>query len=229
MTEKKKKKGGFLIALGILLLAGAAGLTAYNLWDGERASAASIAIEEKIAEQMPEEIVTAPEYWDPADPEMPTFEVDGQKYIGIVEIPSLEISLPVMDSWDENKLEIAACFFWGSYKTDNLVICAHNYVKFFAPIRGLGMGEDVYFITPEGYAIHYVTANRETLQPTQVDEMITNERTAEDGTVSREWDLTLFTCYPGGQTRCAVRCIRVSDDQEAAVEKKAPLSKSSAF
>ena len=25
------------------------------------------------------------------------------------------------------------------------------------------------------------------------------------------WDLTLFTCNTGGQTRCAVRCIRAED------------------
>lgn len=41
----------------------------------------------------------------------------------------------------------------------------------------------------------------ETLQPTQVEQMITKSDTDE-------WDLTMFTCNTGGgRTRCTVRCV----------------------
>ena len=34
---------------------------------------------------------------------------------------------------------------------------------------------------------------------------------SKENTELGSWDLTLFTCYVGGQTRCAVRCVRVED------------------
>ena len=46
----------------------------------------------------------------------------------------------------------------------------------------------------------YEISNVETLQPTQIEEMITAAQESA-------WDLTLFTCSAGGSTRCAVRCI----------------------
>lgn len=118
--KKRKKKGSILTSVGILLLLAALGLTAYNLWDGLRAGQESRAIEEKIAAQMPETIVEAhePQAMEEIDLTMPVFEIDGYKYVGVIEIPSLKISLPVMDSWDENRLKIAACLYWGNYKTD---------------------------------------------------------------------------------------------------------------
>ena len=214
--KKRKKKGSVLTSIGILLLLAALGLTGYNLWDGLRAGQESRAIEEKIAAQMPETIVEAhePQAMEEIDLTMPVFEIDGYKYVGVIEIPSLKISLPVMDSWDENRLKIAACLYWGNYKTDDMVICAHNYIQFFAPIRGIDMGADVYFISADGVAYHYKVTNRETLRPTAVEQMVTNTVQAPDGQEVRDWDLTLFTCFPGGATRCAVRCARVKSDSE---------------
>ncbi len=139
----------------------------------------------------------------PAVPVMPTVELDGSLYIGILEIPSLSLSLPVMENWDYDKLKIAPCRYSGSYYMNDLVICGHNYAKHFASLLHISIGADVYFTNMDGQVIHYVVTNRETVWPTQVDVMIDN--TLEG------WDLTLFTCYTGGQTRCAVRCTRVED------------------
>ena len=43
--------------------------------------------------------------------------------------------------------------------------------------------------------------------------MIQNTNNTKDGSVTSEWDLTLFTCNTGGQTRCAVRCSRVRKEE----------------
>ena len=67
---------------------------------------------------------------DSAD--MPTFTVDGYNYIGILEIPSLELTFSVMDGWDYTRLKISLCVCSGSYKTNDLVICAHNYARHFS-------------------------------------------------------------------------------------------------
>ena len=148
---------------------------------------------------------------DSAD--MPTFTVDGYNYIGILEIPSLELTFSVMDGWDYTRLKISPCVYSGSYKTNDLVICAHNYARHFSPVKWIDMGADVYLITVDRKVYHYRVTNRETVQPDSVEHMIENTNNTADGSVTNEWDLTLLTCNTGGQTRCAVRCGRASEKE----------------
>ena len=206
-----RKIGNTLILLGLLLLLGAGGLTAYNIWDGIRAERASqhIIQEMDIGQALVEALDREPD----DDPEMPVIEVEGYYYIGILEIPSLQLTLPVMDRWDYTRLKISPCVYSGSYKTDDLVICAHNYARHFSPVKRIDIGADVYLITVDCRVYHYQVTNRETLQPGAVENMIENTNNTTDGTVTNEWDLTLFTCNTGGQTRCAVRCAMILEEK----------------
>ena len=206
-----RKIGNTLILLGLLLLLGAGSLTAYNIWDGIRAERASqhIIQEMDIGQALVEALDREPD----DDPEMPVIEVEGYYYIGILEIPSLQLTLPVMDRWDYTRLKISPCVYSGSYKTDDLVICAHNYARHFSPVKRIDIGADVYLITVDCRVYHYQVTNRETLQPGAVENMIENTNNTTDGTVTNEWDLTLFTCNTGGQTRCAVRCARIREEE----------------
>ena len=58
----------------------------------------------------------------PLDKEMPTVEWEEYQYIGMLEVPSLELSLPVMDQWDYDRLKISPCRFAGNLYQDDLVI-----------------------------------------------------------------------------------------------------------
>jgi sortase A len=205
----KRKIGNILISLGFLLVLGAAGLTAYNIWDANRAAEASRHILDQM--NIDKDLVEALDLDE--DPEMPVVTIDGYDYIGILEIPSLELTLPVMDRWDYTRLRISPCVYSGSYKTDDLVICAHDYAQHFSPVKWIDIGKDVYLITVDHKVYHYQVTNKETVKPESVDQMIENTNNTKDGTVTNEWDLTLFTCNPSGQTRCAVRCARVRDNQ----------------
>ncbi len=198
-----------MIAAGILMIIGALGLTAYNLWDARRAKEAADQITDQLIEEIGDNVgkeVAAP-YADP-DAEMPAKWIDGYEYIGILEIPSLGLSLPVMKEWDYTRLKISPCRFTGSYYADDLVICAHNYDTHLGRILQIGIGSDVYFTSVDGLTIHYIVTNRETVEPTAVEQMI--ENTGNSETSLLDWDLTLFTCNLGGQTRCAVRCKRAA-------------------
>ena len=206
-----RKIGNTLILLGLLLLLGAGSLTAYNIWDGIRAERASQHIIQEM--DIGQDLVEALDREPDDDPEMPVIEVEGYYYIGILEIPSLQLTLPVMDRWDYTRLKISPCVYSGSYKTDDLVICAHNYARHFSPVKWIDMGADVYLITVDCRVYHYQVINRETLQPGSVENMIENTNNTTDGTVTNEWDLTLFTCNTGGQTRCAVRCARIREEE----------------
>ena len=135
-------------------------------------------------------------------------EIDGIRYIGLIEIPDLEISLPVIDYWTEDYLKLAPCRFSGSYYKNNLVLCAHSYVSHFRPLRWINMGTDVYFTTVTGDVYHYVVTNSETIYPDEREKMVINDANEDD---VNDWDLTLFTCTADMQARCTVRCQRVYD------------------
>ena len=126
---------------------------------------------------------------------MPEITVDGNSYIGTLEIVPLDLTLPVMSGWDYTKLKTAPCRYSGSAYTGDLVICAHNYARHFSGIKGLTPGGEVYFTDVRGNRFRYEITDAEILAPAEVEDMVTGD-----------WDLTLFTCTTGGQTRFALRC-----------------------
>lgn len=197
-----KRKSTILMTLGLLLLAAALSLVAYNLWDQHRAEksaqAALQGLLEKLDEQLdPPEI---PDYVLNPRMEMPTEEIDGEAYIGILEIPALDVKLPVMSQWNYDRLLIAPCRYAGSVYMGNMVIAAHNYDSHFGRIQGLRTGDTVTFTDVDGNTFAYGVAEVETLKSTAADEM-----------TAGEYDLTLFTCTFGGQSRVAVRCSRIME------------------
>lgn len=210
--QKKRKKSKFaavLIVLGLLLLIGAAGLVIFNKWQSMVAERESAEILADLEDAMQDNL--HPEEYLPEDSEMPTVMIDGYEYIGRITIPCINIDLPVMAEWDDTRLWINPCRYTGNYKNDDMVICAHNLDSHFGGLLGIGIGEKVIFTAVDGAVYNYIISNRETVQPTSIDEMILNMNNAKEKGGIEDWDLTLFTCHLGGQTRCAVRCLRVEE------------------
>lgn len=203
----RNKKGLILITLGILLLLGAVGLAGYNIWDENRA-AESV---ENILRQMdtlipkpgevelPEGMI--PDYLLAPKMEMPTVEVEENKYIGYITIPAIGIDLPVMGEWSYPNLKIAPCRYAGSAYMDDLVICAHNYAHHFGGLSQLSIGDRVEFTDVDGNLFEYSVAEKEQLNPDEAARML-----------SGGWDLSLFTCTLGGQYRVTIRCERVETE-----------------
>ena len=144
------------------------------------------------------------------DMEMPTKEIDGETYIGVVEIPSLELSLPVMSDWSYPQLKKAPCRYVGSVYSHDAVICGHNYDRHFGRLKELVPGDEVRFTDMDGNVFRYSVCAVEQLAKTAVEEMQTGD-----------WDLTLFTCTKGGVMRVTVRC--ALEGYTVAPEKEAPL------
>ena len=211
--KTKGKAGTILIVAGLLLFAAALFLTGYNLYDEYRAGTVANRVLNVLQQQtsggssndmqLPENSLLdqaeLPDYILNPDMEMPTEEVEGNDYIGVLEIPSLEISLPVMSEWSYPKLKISPCRYSGSAYTGNLVIAAHDYRTHFRSIKNLAAGAQVTFTDVKGRCFYYEVDAVEVLEPTAIQDMI-----------SEEWDLTLFTCTPGGRARVAVRCLKTS-------------------
>ena len=144
------------------------------------------------------------------DMEMPTKEIDGETYIGVVEIPSLELSLPVMSDWSYPQLKKAPCRYVGSVYSHDVVICGHNYDRHFGRLKELVPGDEVRFTDMDGNVFRYSVCAVEQLAKTAVEEMQTGD-----------WDLTLFTCTKGGVMRVTVRC--ALEGYTVAPEQGAPL------
>ena len=212
--KRKSKAGTILISTGLLLLAAALLLVGYNLYDEYRAGQTANHVLEALQQQMPEPIsddlrttensileqTELPDYILNPDMEMPTQEMEGNDYIGVLEISSLELSLPVMNEWSYPRLKLAPCRYSGSAYTGNLVIAAHNYRTHFGSIKNLTVGAQVTFTDVKGRRFSYEVSAVETIEATSVEDAVSNA-----------WDLTLITCTPGGQARVAVRCLRADE------------------
>lgn len=189
------KVGKIFMIIGTALVIAALSLFLWNKYDAQKAEDASEeclrqvkdAIEQKDDGELP----------DPYDGEMTVVMIDGYGYIGYVSIPALGLELPVMAEWDYTRLKIAPCRYVGSTETNDLVIAAHNYERHFGNIKTLQTGDLVSFTDMDGRIVHYTVAEMDVLNPTAVEEM-----------TSGDFDLTLFTCTYGGQSRVTVRCIR---------------------
>ena len=193
------KKDGILITLGLLLLAAALGLAAFNLCEDSRAAMNASAAAQQLRQELPQEAAAdgeeVPDYVLAPEMEMPTVTVDGQDYIGTLQLPSLELEFPVISRWNDSRLKLAPCRYAGSAYTGDLVIAAHNYSRHFGRLKELTEGDLVRFTDADGNVFTYAVAVREVLPPTAVEEM-----------TAGEWDLTLFTCTLGGRSRVTVRC-----------------------
>ncbi len=121
--------------------------------------------------------------------------IDGMDYIGIVEIPSLSLRLPVLSSWSEEKLKVAPCRYEGAVDTRDLIISGHSYKQHFRYIRNLVIGDAVIFTDMDGNRYEYKVCGTEVIPGNGVEQMSAGD-----------WDLSLFTCTYNGSARHTVRC-----------------------
>jgi sortase A len=200
----KLKIGKVLASCGLLMLVAALALVGYNICEdnkaGNAADKASLGIQTALAE-MDDTDDTPPLYKTYPEMEMHTLELDGNRYIGLLEIPDLGLSLPVMSKWSYSNLRYAPCRYSGSAYTGDLVIAAHNFKRHFGNIKNLRMGSTIVFTDMSNNKFKYTVSDIEELAPTAVEDLATDERC-----------LTLFTCNLSGSKRIAVRCTEVGDD-----------------
>ena len=204
-----------MMLAGTLLLCAAFVLAWLNIQEDRRAGEASRAIvmqmqqtlalpEVPVLSPVPVEDVAAlpvePDFIRDPDMEMPVTEVDGHAYIGVLDIPRLERSLPVMSTWSYPKLKIAPCLYTGSVYSRDAVISAHNYEEHLRYLWQLEPGDEVRFTDVAGNVFIYEVILQEILAPYEVEHM----------TTKTDWDLTLFTCKTGGRMRITTRCALTS-------------------
>ena len=205
----RKKIGIACVVLGVACLLGALGFVLYNRWEANNAAKSAKSLLADVQTAISEKKITypsqntdTPQQEEPLVdviqiPEMPTVQVDGYDCIGILSVPVLELELPVLTDWSYAKLKKAPCHYYGSYYESDFVIAAHNYQSHFGRLSQLQAGDVVTFTAVDGAVYVYEVVLLETLPKEATQEMIVSA-----------FDLSLYTCTPGGANRVTVRCIK---------------------
>ena len=193
----RKWIGVICVFLGVLCILSAIGFVAYNRWEDMNAKDVAQDFLEDVQSIINEEQSEQPLL---NDTKMTTVEVDGYDCIGILSVPVLDLELPVLTDWSYAKLKKAPCHYYGSYYEKDFVIAAHNYKSHFGRLSKLQAGDIVVFTDVSGTVHYYEVVILETLPKNATKEMITSG-----------FDLSLYTCTPGGSNRVTVRCNAAQD------------------
>ena len=202
----RKSPGILCIVIGGVLLLAALGLYGYNRYEDAQAGAEAQVVVQDLEQKLEQTVSKAESTEASSDseemlsPELPVVMLDGYDYIGVISIPAIDIKLPVMSNWSYPKLKISPCREFGSSRTDDLVIAAHNYESHFGKLGSVSVGDNVIFTDMDGVENHYIVQKTDILQPTDVDAV------EHSG-----YDLVLYTCTYGGKTRITVFCDRIAE------------------
>jgi sortase A len=197
----RKGFGVCCIILGICCLVASVGFIVYNRWEAENAQNVSKDLLQNVRENMQNNTREESSQDESVEismevpQEMLTTQVSGNECIGVLSIPVLELELPVLTDWDYVKLRMAPCHYFGSYYEKDFVIAAHNYRSHFGRLSELQPKDLVLFTDVSGTVHCYEVVLLETLPGNATEEMITSG-----------FDLSLYTCTPGGANRVTVRC-----------------------
>lgn len=197
-----KSKANIFTRIGKLCFVFALLLYVFNIYDSFMQDQSQKQILEQYIQennhQQDTSLVQIPDYQLNPEMDMPEVQLPGLEEagcIGILEIPSINLRLPVLSTWSYALLKKAPCRYTGSVYLDNMVIAAHNSKAHFKKLSNLQEGDMITFTDAVGNVFTYSVAGIEILQPEEVDDM-----------TSGQWPLTLFTCTYGGASRVTVRC-----------------------
>lgn len=216
------KRSRILMALGLILILGAAGLTGYNLHTARQAGQAASAALEQLRVAVPrqeqnvhspvtsvegeegdllmlEKGLEIPDHLLNPKMDMPETVIDGTAYIGYIQIPALGLELPIVSQESAANLQKGPCRYSGSAYQNNLVLAGHNYLQHFGYIRNLTSGDVIRVVDMDGNVFTYEVVDLEMIPADGVEEML-----------SGDWDLTLFTCNTSKGSRVTIRCDRVA-------------------
>lgn len=129
------------------------------------------------------------------NPNMPVLEIDNVDYAALLEIPSLNLSLPVADAWNSQKLDHSPARFYGSCYDHSLVIGGADNSHQFSFCDKIDNGTVIIVTDMTGTQFSYTVS--------RVDR---TKSAKSDWLISRDYDLTLFCRDTLSMEYVAVRC-----------------------
>lgn len=127
----------------------------------------------------------------------------GQEYhtVAIINIPSLGVNYPVLNTTTDELLKISPCYFWGPKPNEigNYCIVGHNYrnSKFFSKVPTLDNGTIIELTDMTGRTLKYEVYDKYVVDPSDVT--CTSQRT------NGQTEITLITCTNDSSQRVIVK------------------------
>lgn len=188
-TLRARLLSALLLAAGALMIVRALVLAVNNVQADRESGAGQVTIEQALTEQIAQGTHAAPEG------DMPIAEVDGISYIGLLEIPTLGLSLPVQSTWNDQSARVSPARWSGSAYDDNLVIAGQAYQSQFGNIGQLQAGDSLALTDIYGNRLEY-----------DVVEQYTIDGDAVIDTSGADSDLLLCTYTADGLYGTCVSC-----------------------
>lgn len=127
--------------------------------------------------------------------------------IGIIEIPSINVSYPIFNELNDELLKTSPCRFYGNFpsltnmyqNTSNLCIAGHNYnnSKFFSNIEHLDINDKIF--------LYDTLNNKYTFSVIKNYEVKSNDLSPVYNTITDSFELTLVTCNNFNRNRIIVK------------------------
>ncbi len=193
MIFKKSNIWMILLSIGIILILGSASLLIASNIQVKNAIADAEKTVNSLREIMPtphDEIVD-----DRANLTMPTMEIDGVSYCGIIQLPAYETELPIYSSWDKSKLSKNPCKYGGSIYDGSLIIGGSDNEGQFDFMQTVTVDDVVYITDMTGARYTYIVADIERVG-----------NISDSSLASDEFDLTFFAKNSYSFDYTVVRC-----------------------
>ncbi len=117
---KRKKGANILLILGVALVVLSLGILIFSQVRGQKAATDARQLAAQLLQWMPPVQNAAPE--DRGNNGMPSMEVQGADFCGILEVPGYNTTLPVGSVWNAGSLYRYPCRFTGSIYDGSLII-----------------------------------------------------------------------------------------------------------
>ncbi|MBR5313341.1 MAG: hypothetical protein IKU40_10735 [Clostridia bacterium] len=170
----------FLTLAGSLLIIGTVLLTIFQLIGQSKTLSENRDTVEKLYNLIPTVHSGAQE--DRVDMNMPALEMDGENFIGIIEIPFYEITLPVCGSWNKHKISSFPCRYYGNLYDSSLIIGGSDAEGHFDFIKTTSVGDAVFVTDMTGGQYFY-----------QVEWIEKYDEISGEVLMEKSADLVLFT------------------------------------
>lgn len=194
MNGKKRNKFTLIIAvLGVVLILFGVGTLGVSRINQSKATENASETVLALRSLMPEikSAVSCERY----NYTMPMLEINGDNFIGIIEIPLYDTCLPVCGVWSKSDINKYPCRFTGSTYDGSLVIGGSDNKGQFDFMKLISIGDAVYITDTSGNRFGYTVA----------DIVITDDVSAEN-LCSAEHELTFYARNTYNLKYTIVRC-----------------------
>ena len=189
----KKGKISALRILGILLILIGAGGMLLLQWNSHRAARSARETADRLGAILPERSPGIPgEY---ADAAMPSLELSGKDYSGLLEVPAWGVKLPIADQWNPDMVLFTPCRYYGSVYDSNLILGGGNQPGQFDFCGKIDIGEVLLVTDMTGAEFRYAVS--------RVDRAGTVD---SEKLLEGDWALTLFVRDGYDNKFILVRC-----------------------